>query len=689
MRPLEPVMTWPTPVDDAESPWATGNEWVSLPDVDPRTGAIGSVNVLWEGAPGLVEFRGADGPLLQPTLAIGGRPWSPRWTAEAVGGWLPRLTATDTGLGASLQIWAPPGRRGFVVGLTLTGEPDATPMRDPGTRQLELGFRLRAGAPRMHLFTARPGGGPWRLAHDAFTGALRQESLMPGLPAFAARPQAGGESSGAEVRFRPEPGVGAPPRDETGGAPGAPSPGADAGRAPRIRSWGEFGPHEGTSLHIFACLPAWSGRRASLVLFCGLNREGDGAALMTVDLARAGAGRLWEEAVRGLPAADPPPPVRRNLLFNLHFARGRALDTERPVAVTSRSPRYYVAAAHWTRDTLLWSLPGLLRSDPAAARETLLTTFERHTRHPGVHAQYTDGGLLYPGFELDQLAAFPLALERYVQATGDLALARDPRVTAVWRAWTDALEAAWDEERGLCRTELLPTDDPAAFPFHTYGNALLCAGLEAAARREWPLPGDPKERARRIRQAIADHLVRPGPFGPQYAGGAAADGGWAFFDEPPGSLELLAHYGFCPPDDPAFLATCRWIRSEHNPHAIASGGGAGDEAGENVETTCPHAPFRWTLGWANAMWAGAAAARHLDGARPSWAAEVFQRAEHAYRAFLSCEMDGGFACETVGEDGSVRTGAAFATCAGFLAAAALEWAETGPYSASPFNPRMT
>jgi len=41
--------------------------------------------------------------------------------------------------------------------------------------------------------------------------------------------------------------------------------------------------------------------------------------------------------------------VNRNLLFNYFFATGKTLDSESLVAVTSRSPRYYVSAAFWAR----------------------------------------------------------------------------------------------------------------------------------------------------------------------------------------------------------------------------------------------------------------------------------------------------------------------------------------------------
>ena len=82
-------------------------------------------------------------------------------------------------------------------------------------------------------------------------------------------------------------------------------------------------------------------------------------------------------------AAPAPPAIadldrimNRNLLFTTYYAWGRAIDTEQFVGMTSRSNRYYVSAAYWDRDALLWSFPALLDSDPARARETSIMRWE-------------------------------------------------------------------------------------------------------------------------------------------------------------------------------------------------------------------------------------------------------------------------------------------------------------------------
>ena len=104
------------------------------------------------------------------------------------------------------------------------------------------------------------------------------------------------------------------------------------------------------------------------------------------------------------------------------FSTGITLDTEELVLVTSRSPRYYVSAAYWDRDSLLWSFPAILDADRELARRMLEYVFGRQQRNIGVHSRFIDGTVLEPGFELDELIAPVLALGRYVEVTGDHSL---------------------------------------------------------------------------------------------------------------------------------------------------------------------------------------------------------------------------------------------------------------------------
>ena len=58
-----------------------------------------------------------------------------------------------------------------------------------------------------------------------------------------------------------------------------------------------------------------------------------------------------------------------NLFFCIFYSTGLTIDTEELVLVTSRSTRYYVSAAYWDRDSLLWAFPAVLDADPALAQQ--------------------------------------------------------------------------------------------------------------------------------------------------------------------------------------------------------------------------------------------------------------------------------------------------------------------------------
>ena len=97
-------------------------------------------------------------------------------------------------------------------------------------------------------------------------------------------------------------------------------------------------------------------------------------------------------------------------------------------SLPAEAPRYYVSAAYWDRDSLLWSFPAILDADPERAKEMLSYVFGRQRRNFGIHSRYIDGTVLEPGFELDELVAPLLALERYINKTDDKSILSDPDI---------------------------------------------------------------------------------------------------------------------------------------------------------------------------------------------------------------------------------------------------------------------
>lgn len=600
---LKQLLTTPPEITDHVYLSLTGNEYLSLPDIGPR-GEIRSVNVLHMGSRGLLEFSGAtEKPLLSPYIEVNGTDISAEsaliWRYKL--DWLPCFEGSFRDiLTVKGDLTFPPGHRGGCCRIFLTN-PSDSPIR------VRAGWQGCWSSFNHIIFNRREIKGDSSLEYNSWTKSLILEARS-GLPLAAL---------------------------------------ALCLEAEQPWQIGHAGPGSFRGAEDFELAP---GETAETTLYLAVNLEADGAGTTAVDLKRRGAAARVREAEEWLQLRrhefeDPvlAQVFHRNLFFNYFYALGRALDTDGLIAVTSRSPRYYVSAAFWSRDTLLWSFPGLLLAEPAAARELLLAVFERHIARAGEHAHYIDGILLYPGFELDQLAAHFLALERYENFTGDRSLLELERVIRGLAVLAEKAEAYFDPITGLYRTFLDPSDDPVIYPFLVYDNALLQRGFaylaKLQAEERWRHGEDFAHKAEALQQAVYRHGTVKGPRGAMFAWAVDGSGKFQLYDNPPGSLQLLAYYGFCSPKDSVFKNTVTWIRSANNPYYHL--GCVYEEAGSL------HCHKPWPLAACN------------DILSFNTGGEDFLR---------EAPLDNGFCCETVDpQTGRAATGAAFASAAGFLA----------------------
>lgn len=680
----ERILTVPQEEQDQTRYFALANEYVAIPEIRQSDAAIMSVNALLATARGLLELTGrlSEGqeeawPFLQPELKLAGQriELAGNLEADLIEDWMPRFRGRFQELLLNLTYFAPAGYRGFVAELEIEN------LGQEG-RDCQLGLSGWVGRSFLTVFHRRSLEGSRVVRFYPWTRSLVIEA-MTGFPILALAIK--GWPEGAEFTWWEEEGLTGEgpvrPDEVTAGAMAA------ANGPQRKTRPGESGPGgtpevtAGTDLsrlqlradnlssrllgfNLFHTVHLKPGEKRTFAFFITLGTEADGAATAGIDLARRGTARLWPETLEALRLqrrliADPQLSRRfhQNLFFNFFFARGRTLDTDQLVLVTSRSPRYYVSAAHWSRDSLLWSFPALLLADPSAARAALLAAFALYTKNAGVHALYLDGGILYPGFELDELAAFFVVLERYVSTTGDRAILEEEEVRRGRKTILAKLATQRHPELALYRTFLLPSDDPTQFPYVTYDNALLWAGLRFLT--QWYRWEGEEARAKELEMeaaALKDNLYRygvvPGPTGPMFAWAFQPGGEHVLYDEPPGSLMLLAYYGFCSPEDPIYENTVSWIKGPHNPYW----------SGEGFFATpaCPHVPHPWVLALANELLAG-------------------KEKLTALKQVAHASLDNGYACETIDRhSGQLRTGAAFATCAGWLATAIWEALERPP-----------
>lgn len=571
----------------------TGSEKVSLPRVNEINAGVEDLTFLHMASRGLIDLRGGQlEPLMRPFVApqgveeeLGGFEWS------RLGYWYPRFAARAGALGLEGVILAPVGERGFGYRLRLTNN---------GAETVETAFGLRgqAGSAWHCVNVDKPIEGALNCYVSGWSG-LPVFEQMCGVPLFALAPICEGER---RAEFEP----------------------AGEGWLWRLERTVRLAP----------------GESAEFTAWWGLGLEEVSAVTSARELQRRGwdwelrrslawlAQRscdLGDEALTRL--------YNTNLFFCIFFSTGRTLDTEELVLVTSRSPRYYVSAAYWDRDSLLWSFPAVLDADADLAREMLGYVFGRQRRNIGVHSRFIDGTVLEPGFELDELMAPVLALERYVDATGDRSVLTDPDVLRGIDGILKKLGAERAEGCELYETFLQPTDDERVYPYITYDNVLVWRALRALGRLfERP---ELTERAERVRRAIYDNCIFDGAF----AWSVDLAGGHDVYDEPPGSLLLLPYYGFCAWDDPVYLKTAAMIRSPDYAYSFAGC--------EIAEIGCPHAPHPWLLSIGNSLLCG--------------------RSGEALEHLRRTRLDNGIACESVDEHtGECTTGEAFATCAGFI-----------------------
>lgn len=582
----------------------TGNERISLPCICETDGAIDDVTFLHMGFKGLIDIRGTPvQPLMKPHLTVNGQSvMNNGLTWNRLNGWIPQFHTRFGSLEVIGTILAPVEERGFIYRFELLNK---------GMEPISASAGLKG-----------VWGSSWH--------CINEDKVLDGK-AYACQSTWNG---GFVFDFRN--GV------------------CVFSFAPMLSIQGAMEyerTEDGLAYSIVSPITLAAGEERSLEIFWGFGFEEVASATSAKEMLRQGYAYELNRTMKWLQQRSvhfDDPLVSRlfhmNLFFNFFFASGITLDTEEMVLVTSRSPRYYVSAAYWDRDSLLWSFPSILLADHAYAREMLDYVFTRQIRNVGIHSRYIDGTVLEPGFELDELCAPILALSGYIEKTGDTAFLREPHVQKGVRRILNVLMEKKHTQTDLFETFLQPTDDMRLYRYITYDNVLVWRSLLNIAklfRNIW----DPSELnryvllANSIRLAVFTHCVKTHRGGKVFAWSVDLEGNFDIYDEPPGSLQLLPFYGFVDHDDEIYINTVNIIRSRDYPYSFSDC--------PIPEIGCPHAPHPWVLSLANSLLSG--------------------RTSQSRKTLPRLKMDNLIACESVDEQtGECATGAAFATCAGFF-----------------------
>ncbi|MGB7549356.1 MAG: hypothetical protein WBM14_16585 [Terracidiphilus sp.] len=331
----------------------TGNEWIALPDIRAVDGALTSFNVISMIHRGLLQVNGAQGaPVLQPYFIVGGKPLAfrnPSW--ELIEYWIPTAYLLVDGMEATLTYCAPPGSRAAFLRMTLTNR-RAQPVSATLGLNASFGSLDRVTYVPVELRGERTvGAAAWVDSAETFSYITNDAEfawslLHPGSTAEVSAP---------------------------------PITGAPAVNASRT-----------------ATLAPGETVESLFVLGAGIEEfsASHNARALQEMLERHGAEALIDQAAEwcrsrtrttGQPDLDLL--MNRNYLFTELYAWGKTIDTEQLVGVTSRSPRYYVSAAYWDRDAMLWSFPALLDIDPPMAAQALQYALTTQLRNTGTHSR--------------------------------------------------------------------------------------------------------------------------------------------------------------------------------------------------------------------------------------------------------------------------------------------------------------
>ena len=600
----------------------TGNQWISLPDIRAVDGALTTFNVLSMSHRGLLQVRGENGgPVLEPYFTAEGKPLpfrNPSW--ELIEFWIPSAHLTVDGLNATLTWCAPPESRAAFLRMTLTNR---------RTRPVAVTLGLKATFGSLDRVTYVPvqlrgerrvGAAPWVEPAEAFSYITQDTDfawtlLHPGSKALITAP------------------------------PTTASPAVDASQTKTIA------PGESVeSIFVLAAgIEEFSAAHNARALREQIDRNGAEAMIQQT--------AAWLSArtrTTGKPDLDLL--MNRNFLFTMLYAWGRTVDTEQIVGITSRSPRYYVSAAYWDRDAMLWSFPGLLDIDPLMARDALEYALTTQLRNTGTHSRFIDGIVLEDGFQLDEAAAPIIALASYVKRTNDTAfLVAHGSAVARLR---DGLLARYDSKTGLYSSLQDAQDEFQKLPFITYDNALVWRAFNDLAdlykRLDDPTgAAEMTKRATALHEAVLAHCASASALnadGPIFA--SATDGkNYVFTEIPPGSLFKLPALGFISESDPVFARTFQWLHSKNYPYSNA-GQPYGLPGSYRVPFTCS-----WSI------------ADHLL---------LSASRDQALKILRESNWDGGIVTEGV-DPATARmdqAGRAFATAAGYVAHAICQFACT-------------
>ena len=512
-------------------PWQlTGNHWLALPCIHPADGAIHAVSMLHRGARAAVEFAGSerfvDGAgdaLMRPVLEIDGVVHDlARGTMvwERAAQWLPTFTCALGDVVVRGTVFAPYGRDADVAGVVY-----AIALENRGTTSHHVVVRMTGtlGHRQLRVRTPRPAEDAPRVSAGASDLVLLEGSAQPGLVALAI-----GADGTADVEV------------------------------------------DGISFSLARSLELPGGGDVHAAFYLAAGPERDGAEATAGVLRRRGWRALLtgtREALQQLEQSSGSDAVdrliNRNLLFAYFYGVARAIDDAHYYLVRTRVPWHGAGVTVRDWDALMWTLPAVQLADDGLARELLLRMCELHAYAPGQGVHYFDGTMFEPGFALEGVAAYPIAVDRYIRDTGDDAIVDEPAVGDALYLASDDIRDRRDRRVPLYSTDVTPSGSPAAQPFTLHANATVANALDILRRTLDEQTSRDVEDPAAVRAAIRRHFAPERDPKGTFSAAIDLSGQTSPEDEPSASAFWLPMYEALDRSDSHYRRTVKAISPGH------------------------------------------------------------------------------------------------------------------------------
>ena len=433
-----------------------------------------AVGVLHRGARAAVEFAGDAGfvngegpPLLKPVIVIddvvqdlsaGTMAW------ERAVAWLPTFTCTLGDVVVRGTIFAPYGRDADVAGAVYVF---GVENRGAMTRRVQLRMEGILGYRQIRVRTGRRAEDASRVSASGNGLVLLEGSAQPGLAALAL-----GTDGESDLSV------------------------------------------QGTRYSVTRSISVGKDESVPVAFYLAAGPERDGAEATAAVLKRRGWRALLSgtrdalqqlEQSTGVEAIDRL--INRNLIFAYFYGVGRALDDAHYYLVRTRVPWHSAGVTVRDWDALMWTLPAVQLADTGLARELLLRMCELHGYAPGRGVHYLDGTLFEPGFALEGVAAYPIAVDRYIRDTGDDAMIDEPVIGDTLYLSSEDLRDRRDQRIPLYSTDVTPSGAAAAHPFTLHANAAAAQALEILRRTLDEQTAREVEDPAAVRAAIKRHFA--------------------------------------------------------------------------------------------------------------------------------------------------------------------------------------